>query len=212
MFKRKDLELYLILGTQDLVNRDYLSLLEEALEAGITLFQFREKGKNSLENNQAKKYELAKQALNLCQQYKVPFIVDDDLELALKLGADGLHIGQDDIAISTAIKKLPKDMILGYSASNLEEMTEADKIPAVDYVGLGPIFSTNSKADAAKPLGIKGLKAIMAKEPKKPIVAIGGINQSNFKEVLKAGVDGISVISAIAQSEDVSRAVKGLKL
>ena len=212
MFKRKDLKLYFILGTQDLINRDYLSLLEEALEAGITLFQFREKGKNSLENDKTKKYELAKQALELCKQYKVPFIVDDDLELALKLGADGLHIGQDDIAVSTAIKKLPKDMILGYSASNLEEMVEADKISEVDYVGLGPIFATSSKADAAKPLGIKGLKAIMAKHPKKPVVAIGGINQSNFKEVLKTGVDGISVISAIAQSEDVSRAVQGLKL
>ncbi|MCL1695265.1 thiamine phosphate synthase [Lysinibacillus sp. BPa_S21] len=205
--KRDDLQLYFIMGTNNVLNHEPINVLEKALQSGITMFQFREKGTNSL-TGQA--YEdFARKCQKLCQQYRVPFIVNDDVELAIKLSADGVHIGQEDIPVSIVRKKIG-NMILGVSVHSQVELQTALQYGA-DYVGIGPIFSTTSKSDAKPPSGTNFLQQARIQYPELPIVAIGGINCSNAHTVVKAGADGIAVISAICESEDISNTVSTFK-
>ncbi|MFF2175001.1 thiamine phosphate synthase [Lysinibacillus sp. NPDC058147] len=205
--KRKDLQLYFIMGTGNVFKQDPLNVLEKALQSGITMFQYREKGSNTL-TGQA--YEdFARKCQKLCRQYNVPFIVNDDVELAIKLRADGVHIGQKDSPVSMVRKKIGP-MILGVSVHSHTELQTALQYGA-DYVGIGPIFSTTSKSDANPPSGTDFLQQVRIQYPELPIVAIGGINCSNAPTVFKAGADGIAVISAICQSEDISNTVSTFK-
>jgi len=205
--KRDDLQLYFIMGTSNVFKHEPLNVLEKALQSGITMFQYREKGPNTL-TGQA--YEdFAHKCQKLCQQYHVPFIVNDDVELAIKLRADGVHIGQEDFPVSTVRNKIG-NMILGVSVHSQAELQTALQYGA-DYVGIGPIFSTTSKSDANPPSGTNFLQQARMQYPELPIVAIGGINCSNAPIVFKAGADGIAVISAICQSEDIANTVSTLK-
>lgn len=205
--KRDDLQLYFIMGTSNVFKHEPLNVLEKALQSGITMFQYREKGPNTL-TGQA--YEdFARKCQNLCQQYHVPFIVNDDIELAIKLRADGVHIGQEDFPVSMVRNKIG-NMILGVSVHSQAELQTALQYGA-DYVGIGPIFSTTSKSDANPPSGTNFLQQARMQYPELPIVAIGGINCSNAPIVFKAGADGIAVISAICQSEDIANTVSTLK-
>lgn len=205
--KRDDLQLYFIMGTSNVFKHEPLNVLEKALQSGITMFQFREKGPNSL-TGQA--YEdFARKCQKLCQQYHVPFIVNDDVELAIKLRADGVHIGQEDFPVSMVRNKIG-NMILGVSVHSQAELQTALQYGA-DYVGIGPIFSTISKSDANPPSGTIFLQQARMQYPDLPIVAIGGINCSNAPIVFKAGTDGIAVISAICQSEDIANTVSTFK-
>ena len=205
--KREDLQLYFIMGTSNVLHREPLDVLEKALKAGITMFQFREKGSRALTGIAYEHF--ARQCQKLCQQYNVPFIVNDDVELALRLGADGIHIGQDDLHVSIARKKIG-DMILGVSVHSQEELQTAI-IHRADYVGIGPIFTTTSKSDAQPPCGTYFLQQAHNLHPALPIVAIGGINSTNAHTVFQTGADGIAVISTICESKDIEHTVTMLK-
>jgi len=208
---KKFLDVYFITGSQDIEDRDLYAVLEEAIKAGITMFQFREKGPGSLENQPIKKRELAIKLQILCQMYQVPFIVNDDVELAISIEADGIHVGQEDAPVEEVIRRVPANMIIGFSTSNAQEVADAERIEGVDYIGLGPVFTTLSKEDTDPEIGIEGMKDIMGEGRSLPIVAIGGITTDNAIEVRQVGVDGVSVISAITKSKNIKRTVEQLK-
>ncbi|WP_438760089.1 thiamine phosphate synthase [Enterococcus sp. AZ194] len=203
----KMLQVYFIAGTQDIVQGTLFSVLEEALQAGITCFQFREKGAGSL-NDPTEIEETAKKCQELCQAYNVPFLVNDNVELALKLGADGVHVGQSDQEIQEVLR-LFAGKIVGLSCETAEHIEKANQLTEITYYGVGPVFGTISKADAVQPIGVKTLDTY-ARKALKPVVAIGGISLDNCQEVLATAVSGISVISAITRAESISQAVATL--
>ena len=194
---RNLLRIYFVMGSQNVLNIP-LDVLEEALKGGITAFQFREKGEGALSG--AKYLELATNCQSLCKQYGVPFIVNDDLELAIHLNADGIHIGQDDLPVQK-VREMMGNKWVGVSVHTMTEVEESIRYGA-DYVGIGPIFPTNSKSDAKKPSGTRFLRKVSDLYPELPIVGIGGITPDNVNEVLEAGADGIAVVSAISLSEN----------
>lgn len=205
--KREDLQLYFIMGTSNVSQQEPLAVLEQALRAGITMFQLREKGPSALTGLAYEQF--ARQCQKRCQHYHVPFIVNDDVDLAVRLGADGVHIGQDDEQIAIARKKMA-NRILGVSIHSQEELQTAIDHHA-DYVGIGPIFATTSKHDAQPPCGTYFLQRTSKLQPDLPIVAIGGINWTNADIVLQAGADGVAVISALCDSEDIEQTVSMFK-
>ncbi|GEK91186.1 thiamine phosphate synthase [Alkalibacterium kapii] len=206
----KMLELYFIAGTQDTKDRSLPDVLKEALEAGITCFQYREKGQGSLTDHEEIK-KMAKTCLDLCKKAGVPFVVNDDVSLAVDIGADGVHVGQDDLAIEETIDLAGSDMFVGLSVNNLKEFKIAEKIDGVSYIGIGPVYSTYSKADAKETIGLGFIEKVVAQKSKKPIVAIGGISEERAVLVRKTGVSGIAVISAITKSTDIKKTVTTLK-
>ncbi len=204
MFNKELLKLYFICGTTTCQGKDLYSVVEEALKGGITLFQFREKGKGALEGKE--KVELALKLQNLCKKYNVPFIVNDDIELALEIDADGVHVGQDDLGVDE-IRKLMPDKIIGLSIGNEEELKQS-KVEYVDYVGVGPVYVTQSKDDAGGAIGYEGLELMRRFLPQMPLVAIGGIQTQHIKDVMKTNVDGVSIISAISYSDNIEKTVR----
>ena len=204
MFNKELLKLYFICGTTTCQGKDLYSVVEEALKGGITLFQFREKGKGALEGKE--KVELAIKLQNLCKKYNVPFIVNDDIELALEIAADGVHVGQDDLGVDE-IRKLMPDKIIGLSIGNEEELKQS-KVKYVDYVGVGPVFVTQSKDDAGGAIGYEGLELMRKLLPTMPLVAIGGIQTQHIKDIMKTNVEGVSIISAISYSKNIEKTVQ----
>lgn len=210
------LQVYFIAGTQDCLHlgdnkkANLLYILEEALKNGITCFQFREKGKNCLENKD-EIFELAKRAQELCEKYNVPFFINDDIELALKLNATGIHIGQDDRKVEEVIKLIDKKLLLGLSINTLEQAIKANEIEGIDYFGVGPIYETISKSDAKKSVGLDLIKNIREKNISKPLVAIGGIDEFKAKDISKSGCNGVAIISAITKSNDLKKTIENLK-
>ncbi|TDL95381.1 thiamine phosphate synthase [Macrococcus carouselicus] len=203
-FRRDMLQLYFICGTNNIADGKLEEVLEAALKAGITMFQFREKGPGALTGGEKK--QLALKLKSLCSQYHVPFIINDDWELALAVDADGIHLGQDDEKIETIIEKLT-GKIIGLSVGNFEEYDQSD-LTYVDYIGVGPIYETSSKSDAKKPGGIELIRKMRLYDKEIPIVAIGGITSRNCEMIIKAGADGISTISSIAASRNIEQDVK----
>ena len=204
MFNKEILKLYFICGTTTCNNKNLEQVVEEALRGGITSFQFREKGDGALVGFQ--KEELAREIQKLCKLYQVPFIINDDIELAVKLDADGVHVGQGDGDVEK-IRKLLPDKIIGLSVGNEEELRES-KTGFVDYIGVGPVHSTISKNDAGGAIGYKGLKKMRKLAPEIPIVAIGGIKKEDIKNIAAIGVEGVSIISAISYSESIKQTVE----
>ena len=204
MFNKKLLKLYFICGTTTCLGKDLYTVVEDALKGGITLFQFREKGKGALEGKE--KVELAVKIQDLCKKYNVPFIVNDDIELALEIDADGVHVGQDDLGVDE-IRKLMPDKIIGLSIGNEEELKQS-KVEYVDYVGVGPVYVTQSKDDAGGAIGYEGLELMRRFLPQMPLVAIGGIQTQHIKDVMKTNVDGVSIISAISYSDNIEKTVR----
>lgn len=181
------------------------TVVEEALKGGITLFQFREKGEGALEG--LEKLELAIQIKELCKKYNVPFIVNDDIDLAMEIDADGVHVGQDDIGVDE-IRKLMPDKIIGLSIRNEEEFQQS-KVEYVDYVGVGPVFDTQSKDDAGGAIGYEGLELMRKLLPQMPLVAIGGIQTKHIKDIIKTNMDGVSIISAISYDKKYRKNCSG---
>ena len=204
MFNKELLKLYFICGTTTCLGKDLYTVVEDALKGGITLFQFREKGKGALEGKE--KLELAIKLKNLCKKYNVPFIVNDDIELALEIDADGVHVGQDDLGVDE-IRKLMLNKIIGLSIGNEEELKQS-KVEYVDYVGVGPVYVTQSKDDAGGAIGYEGLELMRKLLPQMPLVAIGGIQTQHIKDVMKTNVDGVSIISAISYSDNIEKTVR----
>ncbi len=167
-------------------------LAEMALRAGIRVIQFREK-KMSVKSM----FETAKRLRKLTEDYGATFIVNDRVDLALAVDADGIHVGQEDLPVEVVREIF--DGIVGVSAHTVEEAKRAEKY--ADYLGVGPVFATKTKKDAKEPIGVEGLKKIV-EAVRVPVVAIGGINRKNIERVLKVGVSGVAVISAIAGAKN----------
>ncbi|MBJ8052128.1 thiamine phosphate synthase [Bacillus cereus] len=199
------LPVYFIMGNNN-CTKEPLQVLRDALEGGITIFQFREKGEGALTGE--KRIDFAKELQALCKEYGVPFLVNDDVELALELDADGVHVGQDDEGI-TSVRKKMGEKIIGVSTHTIEEARWAIENGA-DYLGVGPIFPTSTKKDAKAVQGAKGLKYFREQEITIPIVGIGGITIENTASVIGAGANGVSVISAISLAESAYESTKKL--
>lgn len=205
MVDEKDLRLYFIMGSAN-TTRDPVRVLQQAINGGITAFQYREKGlraKRGLE-----KLTFGMGLRNVCLKNNIPFIVNDDIELAMKLQASGVHIGQQDESLVAVRKSIPSHMSVGVSVSTVEEAIVAESQGA-DYLGVGPIFTTSTKEDALEPIGIKRVREI-ATITSLPTVAIGGIKKDNALQIMKSGATGISVISAISEAKDAEEAAKEL--
>ncbi|WP_087974422.1 thiamine phosphate synthase [Oceanobacillus rekensis] len=202
---KQSLRKYFIMGSQN-CSRNPTEILESAAEAGVTAFQFREKGPKSLTGNA--KLELGKQLRDICRKHHIPFIVNDDIDLVTPLDADGIHVGQDDVSVEELRKMFPTK-IIGLSVSNPYEV-EKSPLQLVDYIGAGPIFATNTKTDAKAAVGVEWIITLRNQFPDLPIVGIGGINTENALSVIEAGADGVSFISAITAANDIKLAVQRL--
>jgi len=196
-----DYSLYLVTDRSILKGRDIFKAAEDAIKGGVTLLQLREKDIST-----SNFYNLALKMKTLSKHYNIPLIINDRLDIALAIDADGLHIGQDDMPIKIARKLLGKNKLLGYSVSNVEEAIYGERNGA-DYLGAGPVYPTGSKADAGNPIGFDGLKIIRG-SVSIPIVGIGGIGLSNISEVKSSGIDGISLISAILGNSNIEESSK----
>lgn len=197
-----DYSLYLVTDRGILGSKDLFKAVEESLKGGTTLVQLREKDISSLDF-----YNIAVKLKELVHHYNVPLIINDRLDIALAVDADGLHIGQDDLPIEVARSLMP-GKILGYSVSNVAEAIHGQNHGA-DYLGAGAVYPTGSKADAGSPIGVEMVKEIKQRVSL-PIVGIGGIGLSNIKELKGTGIEGASIISAILGSPDIEEASRGL--
>lgn len=200
---KQQLSVYFILGTAN-TTRQPLDVVKEAIQGGITMFQFREKGEKALQSDEKK--QLARQIQALCQEANVPFIVNDDVQLAIDLDADGVHVGQEDTNAKDVRERIG-NKILGVSTHNLDEVKQAMKDGA-DYVGMGPVYPTETKKDTRSVQGVSLITEVRRHGLQIPIVGIGGITYDNAAPVIQAGADGISIISAISQSTDPKKQQK----
>ena len=200
---KKDLLLYAVTDRSWLNGETLYSQVEKALEGGATFVQLREK---HLDHDAF--LQEAKEIKELCAKYQVPFVLDDDVELALEVGAGGVHVGQSDMEAGMVREKLGPDKIIGVSAQTVEQALLAEKRGA-DYLGVGAVFPTNSKDDA-KEVTYETLKEI-CEAVSIPVVAIGGITHDNIKELTGSKIDGIAVISAIYGANNIKNAASGLK-
>ncbi len=197
------LELYAVTDRHWLGNQTLLEQVQEALDGGATCIQLREKQLDE-ENFLKEAIEIQK----LCKQYHVPFIVNDNVEIAKDMHADGIHVGQSDMEALDVRKALGNDVILGVSAQTVEQAKKAEAHGA-DYLGVGAVFPTGSKDDADD-VSHETLQAI-CEAVSIPVIAIGGITQDNVKELAGSGIVGIAVISAIFAQKDITQATKDLK-
>ena len=200
----RDYSLYVLTDEHLSRGKSHVELARLAAEGGADVIQLRDK---HLESRQL--YETALEISKICRQHDVLFIVNDRVDIALAAKADGVHVGQGDIPAAVLRKFVPPDFIIGVSAGTAEEALRAEKDGA-DYVALSPVFDTSSKDDAGSGRGIEELKK-MKQAVSIPVLAIGGINKDNIKEVIAAGADGAAVISAVVSQEDVTAAAASLK-
>lgn len=198
--KNVDYTLYLVTDRDVLRRRDLIKCIEESILGGVTLVQLREKNVTSREF-----YEIAIKVKEVTSRYNIPLIINDRLDIALAIDADGLHIGQKDLPASVARKILGKDKILGVSAATLQESLKAEKDGA-DYLGVGAVFSTSTKKDT-RDVSYETLSSITS-SVNIPVVAIGGINEKNVTKLKESNIDGIAVISCILGKEDVKGAAE----
>ncbi len=194
----KEFRLYAITGEEFHQGRDLIEVMEAAIIGGVDIFQLRDK-------YSSKKIvlEKAKRLKQLSEKYNVPFIVNDHIDIALAVDADGIHLGQDDLPLQEARKIFGKDKIIGISTHAMSEAREAEREGA-DYIGVGPIFPTKSKVDVVDPVTTNYIEEVV-KEISIPFVAIGGIKLHNVDRVLEAGATRICAISEIVGSSDVTK-------
>lgn len=199
-----DWTLYVITDAKLSRGRSHLEVAHLAIEGGASILQFREKEMTTREL-----VETARRLKELTNQNDVPFIVNDRLDVALAVDADGVHVGQDDMPAALARQLIGPHKILGVSASTAEEALQAERDGA-DYVSASPVFTTPTKPDAPPPTGLEGLKAIV-EAVNLPVIAIGGINQENAREVMEAGAQGVAVVSAVVSALDIVAAARRLR-
>ena len=199
-----DLSLYLLTDRPLSLGRPLDRVVEEAVHGGVSMVQLREKNSSSREF-----YELAVLLKKCLKPHGVPLIINDRLDIALACDAEGLHIGQSDIPYEIARKLFGKEKIIGLSVESVQDAFDANETD-VDYIGISPVFGTSTKTDTARPLGLEGVLAI-SKISRHPCVAIGGINHTNAAEIMEAGADGISVVSAIMSAVSPGKAASELR-
>ncbi|WP_029620426.1 thiamine phosphate synthase [Pseudorhizobium marinum] len=201
--KRFDLSLYLVLDPELCRGIGMVETARMAVAGGVTMVQLRDKTADTsamIETGRALQSALAGTG--------VPLIVNDDVEAAIALGAEGVHVGQSDLAATAARRRIPDTMILGVSVET-EELARQVEAGLVDYVGIGPVFATGTKPDHKTPIGFDGLARIVAVAPV-PSVAIGGLKQGHAAPVLAAGAHGLAVVSAICGQPDPEAAARSL--
>lgn len=202
--KKFDLSVYLVTDRHCLRGRDFYAAIEEALKAGVTLLQLREKDASFQEL-----LEEGRKVQALCRKYQVPFLIDDQVEVARALDADGVHLGQEDEAIERARAVLDREKIIGISAHNMEEALEAQRKGA-DYLGVGALYPTGSKKDAS--VLAPGVFRQVVEAVRIPVVGIGGIHEAQYGQVLDQGAAGCAMISGILGADDITATVKRLKV
>lgn len=194
------------MGSKNCPDKDPVEILTEAAQAGITAFQYREKGPGSLVGHE--KLQLGLKLREVCAKHNVLFFVNDDMDLVEPLVADGIHVGQNDLS-PNVIRELLPDIYIGLSISNPDEFQQSP-IQVIDYIGAGAVYPTTSKEDADEAVGVKWIQTLKKKVPHLPIVGIGGITPDNAAAVLEAGADGVSFISALTQAKNIPTAVEKL--
>lgn len=202
MKAQPDYSIYLVTDDGCLQGRALIDCVREALEGGVTLVQYRAKTASS-----AEMYAEALQLKALCDSFNVPLIINDRLDIAMAVGAAGVHLGQDDLPCAAARKLLGENYIIGVSAHNPAEAKAALQSGA-DYLGCGAVFGTATKADVKK-LGTDGLAAI-CKAKGLPVVGIGGVTADNYREVRAAGADGAAIVSGILAQLDIRTTVEAI--
>jgi len=200
---KEDLLLYAVTDRSWLGSDTLNNAVEKALKGGATFIQLREK-----ELEADKFLEEAKEIKDLCQKYHVPYVINDNVDIAIAVDADGVHVGQKDMEAGNVRELIGKDKILGVSAQTVEQAILAEKRGA-DYLGVGAVFHTGTKADADY-VSYETLKEI-CKAVRIPVVAIGGISKDNIMQLSGSGICGIAVISAIFAQPDIEKATAELK-
>lgn len=201
---KKDLLLYAVTDRSWLKGQTLCEQVEQALKGGVTFLQLREK-----ELDEQEFLEEAQAIQWLCKKYHIPFIINDNVALASRIGADGVHVGQSDMAAGEARKKLGPDRIIGVSARTVDEALEAQRQGA-DYLGVGAVFHTGSKADAVE-VDHQVLREICSAVDI-PVIAIGGITRENVGQLKHTGVCGIAAISAIFAQKNIEAAARELRM
>lgn len=201
--RKEDLLLYAVTDRSWLNGETLYAQVEKALKGGVTFVQLREKALD-----EQAFLEEAKEIQKLCAQYHVPFVINDNVEIAAQIGADGVHVGQSDMEAGDVREKLGPDRIIGVSAQTVEQAVRAQERGA-DYLGVGAVFQTGSKADAVE-VSHETVRAI-TEAVDIPVIAIGGITKDNVSELSGTGICGIAVISAIFAQEDIEGAARVLK-
>ncbi len=199
-----DYSLYLVTDRSLSKGRATAEVVRAAVAGGVTCVQLREKACGTREF-----LDEARAVKGVLQGTGVPLIVNDRVDVALAVGAEGVHLGQQDMPLADARRLGPPGWIIGISAESVEDAMRAEREGA-DYVGASPVFATPTKADHAVPLGLEGLRRMRA-AVRIPIVAIGGIHAGNAREVMGAGADGLAVVSAIVAAEDPRAAAEELR-
>jgi thiamine-phosphate pyrophosphorylase len=198
-----DLSVYLVLDRLFVGQRDLLATLEAALAGGVTMVQLRDKqAPRPLFRDQARRIQA------LLRPAGVPLIINDRVDVAAEIGADGVHVGQDDMPAAEARRLLGPDAIVGLSVSRANECAGIDPM-LVDYVGLGPVFPTDTKPDTPPALGVGGIRALRPRLAV-PVVAIGGIGGGNAAGIVGAGADGVAVVSSVCAAPDPEAAARSL--
>ena len=197
------LKLYLVTDRPLSLGRDIEEIVREAVEGGVTMVQLREK-----ECPTGEFVALAKRLKALLAPLGVPLIINDRVDVALAVDADGVHIGQSDMPYEVARRLLGKEKIIGLSVENFSDLEVANTLD-VDYVGISPVYGTPTKSDTAEPFGLEGLRRAVEMSVH-PTVAIGGMNAQTIGEVMAAGTDGVAVVSAICSAPSPRKAAEEL--
>lgn len=199
-----DYSLYLVTDRTLSRGRSSEEIVGAAVRGGVTCVQLREKHCSTREFVRE-----ARSLQPLLHHHQIPLIINDRLDVALAIGADGVHLGQSDMHIRDARRLVGEKMIIGISAENLDDAIVAEQEGA-DYIGISPVFATDTKVDTSAPLGLEGIRRIR-RAVNIPLVGIGGINMGNVREILCAGADGVAVVSAIVAAECPETAASELK-
>jgi thiamine-phosphate pyrophosphorylase len=202
---RLDLSRYLVTDPGLCARRGVIETVMAAVDGGVTVVQLRDKTASD-----AMLVPLALRLKTYLAPRGIPLIINDRIDVALASGADGLHVGQGDMDVGEARRRLPADALLGLSIETLDQMTGVDP-SVVDYIGAGPIFATTTKPDHAPPIGLDGLSGIVAVSPV-PVVAIGGLDARHVSAVRATGAAGLAVVSAICAAPDVTAAAKAFRV
>ena len=198
-----DLSLYFVTDPDLVGSRGVEGTVASAIDGGVTMVQLRDKAAPAEALT-----DLARRLVALLRPHGIPLIINDRIDVALAADADGVHVGQEDMPAAEVRERIGNDRILGVSVANLEEARAVDWALA-DYAGLGPFKATLTKVNHARPLGSEGFREVRAALPL-PVVGIGGIDSGNAASVIRAGADGIAVVSAICTAADPAAAARSL--
>ncbi|MCF4061677.1 thiamine phosphate synthase [Pediococcus acidilactici] len=204
------LQAYFIAGTQDVASKaDFLPTVERIVQSGATAFQFRNKGAVKTAGRD-EVVELARACHQITQKYQIPLFIDDDVDLASTVGAEGIHVGQKDERITSVLERVGDQMIVGLSCNTAAQITAANQLNGVDYLGTGTVYETNSKADAGNALGVDKLRELVQMS-NFPVVAIGGITLERVAKTVATGAAGIAAISMFIQMTDPAQQIAEIK-